>query len=278
MPRKESREDLPWSMSDMAMSQVSKPAAWNAAAISLSPLLPSSLMMATLCLACAFRTPFGVKAGVKGTVQAGALRTDREAASLSTQVSTHCSLSSSNALSSQTSLRLCTVSPTTSSPLIETVIPLLDLVLPTTPHVMSFLAKRESTSALLASLTSSRKPGSSAKSSSAAECSVKISASRPQLPAKAISRRAVISPPSEMSCPAETFFAKIRLCTISKASLTSVMSSTSGTESPRDPLTWAYALPPRRRLPWARSTWRMTPPSPSFKSGVTTLVMSGQVQ
>jgi len=76
----------------------------------------------------------------------------------------------------------------------------------------------------------------------------RTSMSKPQLPAKAISRAVVRRPPSLTSCPAATYPLARRPCTKTKSARSSFASSTSGVLAPSWLNTWAALLPPMRHL------------------------------
>ena len=132
MPWKLDSDTLFWRRSCMVTSHGSMPAKVTAAAISLSPLLPSSLRMATLTFLLLLRTDPGVHSGLNGTFQAGASLEFCTACSDSTHSDAHWSFSSLNAVASHMALELDTVSCSTISPLTEIQMSLEAEVDPTT--------------------------------------------------------------------------------------------------------------------------------------------------
>mmetsp|Transcript_106531 Transcript_106531/g.301279 ORF Transcript_106531/g.301279 Transcript_106531/m.301279 type:complete len:225 (-) Transcript_106531:2700-3374(-) len=224
----------------MVTSQHSKPASLKAAAISRSPLLPSSRMMAILgawLLNC--QQGFGL-----GTVACttGVQRTAMLLCSCSTHAGLACSISSENELLSHMS-RSSVIFPSNST------CPDLPTILTTSRAQGSPIFTHETpadlysaiTASTLPAATSSRRPSSSWKSAwsvvSPATSGLDTSSVSPQLPAKAISSAAPARPPSLRSWPAETSRLPISSCVTLKAlfkpSATGV-SQSAGT-SPRCP-------------------------------------------
>uniref|UniRef100_A0A0A9ECQ2 Similar to phosphoribosylformylglycinamidine synthase n=1 Tax=Arundo donax TaxID=35708 RepID=A0A0A9ECQ2_ARUDO len=103
------------------MSHGSKPAAWNAADISLSLLLPSSRMTATFGFVAAVNSILSVNLGVNDNFHEGDVRLFKPSFSSLTQDFSRCSSSSWKLVSSHKSLRSevfsfrCTSPSTTSS-------------------------------------------------------------------------------------------------------------------------------------------------------------------
>jgi len=99
------REDFPAKRSDIVISHGSNPAAWNAAAISLSPLLPSSRMMATFGFEEAVNSFPSVNLGVKDRDHDGDVLHFSPSFSSLTQDFRRCNSSSWKLVSSHRSLR-----------------------------------------------------------------------------------------------------------------------------------------------------------------------------
>mmetsp|Transcript_11358 Transcript_11358/g.26601 ORF Transcript_11358/g.26601 Transcript_11358/m.26601 type:complete len:235 (-) Transcript_11358:1041-1745(-) len=102
-----------------------------------------------------------------------------------------------------------------------------------------------------------------------------------QLPAKAISRSVVTSPPSDRSWPDRTVPFSMRSWTARKVPLSGPKSSTSGLSLPIWPYTWARLEPPHLAFPQPRSTnsRAVLPPHRlgHLRSGVTVFRTSGHV-
>mmetsp|Transcript_42935 Transcript_42935/g.128887 ORF Transcript_42935/g.128887 Transcript_42935/m.128887 type:complete len:445 (+) Transcript_42935:1310-2644(+) len=280
IPRNESRLARPLTRSDIVMSHGSIPPANAAAAISRSPLEPSSRMTATRTLSVASSFALAVNSGLYGRAHFGAVRVACTACSASTHSSAHCSRSSANAVASHTS-RIAAVLPDTATlPATETEMSAAAVVLPITDAATPAAAYLAATESAWLAGTSRMRPSSSAKSAANTLCGsdagVGKSATTPQLPANAISMSVVTMPPSLMSWPAAMTPSSMSACVVSHMPLRAA-DVTSGESLPIWRYACASAEPPRRRRPAPRSTCTSAPPSPSFKSGVTTLVMSGQL-
>mmetsp|Transcript_19636 Transcript_19636/g.66816 ORF Transcript_19636/g.66816 Transcript_19636/m.66816 type:complete len:395 (+) Transcript_19636:731-1915(+) len=277
-PRKRSSVMRPCSRSDMVTSHGSKPAAWKAAAISRSPLLPSSRSTATLTLSAFSMTAASVLAGVMPHDHDGPTRAARPACSSATVAWLACSRSRWKDVSSHSSRRAGVVPSTHASPPTLTATLSPASVVPSLTSGTSAAAYAASTAATSASSTSTTSPSSSAKSAASwPSAAAGRSTVMPQLPANAISRSAVTRPPSLTSWPDASLPSATSACVASQPRLNICTSSMSGTSSPAWSYTCASAEPPRRRLPAARSTSMSWPRPGSFRSGVTVAVISGHV-
>mmetsp|Transcript_11691 Transcript_11691/g.50001 ORF Transcript_11691/g.50001 Transcript_11691/m.50001 type:complete len:373 (+) Transcript_11691:1680-2798(+) len=258
------------------------PALWIAAAISRSPLLPSSRRIATRTLSVFDMTASEVRSGAYVRCHAGASRCRRDASSAATVASELCRRSSANDVASHVSRRSATAaSTTTTSPARTTARPSL-VDDPTSETVTPAAAYVASTSWRFSWDTSRKRASSSAKS---ADCQSPSSLTGrvTSIPAvgcgNAISKTEVTNPPSDTSCPAAILRSATKVCVASQAFLKYETSSISGATSPIWPYACAKAEPPRRLLPSLEpnSTSRMCDAPGVFKSGVTVLVTSGTV-
>mmetsp|Transcript_52327 Transcript_52327/g.162369 ORF Transcript_52327/g.162369 Transcript_52327/m.162369 type:complete len:288 (-) Transcript_52327:829-1692(-) len=285
----------PLAKSDMVTSQASKPANRKAAAISRSPLLPSSRTMATfgaLLASCHCGLGLGTAAWMKGVQREAILR-----CSCSTQAGLACNISRAKELLSHMS-RSSVILPSNSSP---PALPTMDTL---SSALVSPILTQETPAAVYASwtvfacasATSITRPSSSWNSA----CRVVAPASSgderstltPQLPANAISRTAAASPPSLRSWPAEMTRLAMRSCVTLKAFFK--VSATSGSQSagtsPRWPKQWAAMEPPQRarsvpaictrksEASFGDGSPRDRFPRGRFRSGVTVRVTSGLPQ
>mmetsp|Transcript_1373 Transcript_1373/g.3213 ORF Transcript_1373/g.3213 Transcript_1373/m.3213 type:complete len:305 (-) Transcript_1373:1023-1937(-) len=280
MPRKLSREARPLSRSLMVMSHGSIPAACTAAAISRSPLLPSSRRTATRTLLVAAMTSGNVLAGVKLRFHTGLVRPARLAASASTHSSAACRRSSTKEVASQASRSTGMLSASTGLPPTATATLWSAAVEPIAVTVRPAALNAATTASSFSGETSTRRPSSSANSaarsppcSPAGACG--RSRLRPVLPANAISSAATTRPPSLTSWPALIRRPSSSDCVVSNAAL-SAAEPMSGTSLPSWLVACASAEPPRRRRPSPRSTSSRRPEPGSLRSGVTVSVMSGQ--
>mmetsp|Transcript_7756 Transcript_7756/g.22031 ORF Transcript_7756/g.22031 Transcript_7756/m.22031 type:complete len:222 (-) Transcript_7756:2582-3247(-) len=221
----------------MVTSQGSKPAACRAAAISRSPLLPSSLSTATRTLSSRARISGSVASGVNDSRHSGAVRSARPLSSCATHPSAHCRRSSRKAVSSHAARSSCTELEICRAPPAATSTCCAARVRPRrTQGTPASSRNKVCTRATSFSATSSTRPSSSANMAAitSPEGSGR-STSTPQLPAKAISRTAVASPPSLTSWPALMTRASISCCVASKALLKAPTLSMSGETSPSWP-------------------------------------------
>mmetsp|Transcript_15434 Transcript_15434/g.64079 ORF Transcript_15434/g.64079 Transcript_15434/m.64079 type:complete len:271 (+) Transcript_15434:1423-2235(+) len=244
-PRKSSSLACPWMRSDMVTSCGASPAMCSAAAISRSPLEPSSRMTATLWRGAPSATSGRSSNGTRhGTPPAVPLVTRARSDATASGVRWRRSIAQ---LVASHSSRSAAVSPTmATAPPTDTVTSLVASVRPTGTHGTSFAAKRAATASASASATSSTRPSSSAKSAASvapepvpptAAASASLagggrSHSMPQSPPKAISSSVVAMPPSEMSCPEAIRPSSRRGCMVSYRRRMMLTSSRSGHSAP----------------------------------------------
>mmetsp|Transcript_35430 Transcript_35430/g.79943 ORF Transcript_35430/g.79943 Transcript_35430/m.79943 type:complete len:590 (-) Transcript_35430:560-2329(-) len=293
-PLKSARSAFPASRSETVRSHASRPAAWKAAHISRSPLLPSWRSTATLC-----RPPTGGSTRTpwvrwKGMEYVGPVRCFRPSRSWSTQAGVLWRRSSAKLVASHASRSSgIEAGPTTAAPHERKVTTGEASVRPSTltTRAPSALVRRPRTAAKFSSATSSTMPASSEKSaampadtpswaSSIPPPAPPTSTSRPQFPLKAISSKVTTSPPSLRSCPASTSRSASSDCTHSNeaAKTSSPCGVRSGDSFPIWPYTCARADPPRRLFESrSRSSSKSVEWPGRFRSGVTVRVKSGQV-
>ena len=208
----------------MVTSHASNPAIWKLATISLSPLLPSSLIMATL----GWLSLSGDDGtGSNDSLYSGARLLQRPASSSITHCGLFCSRSSWKLVASQISRKSTILCSNTTSP------PTRTDTTASSPNPAAFPIKRQGTSferkafmmiSVSSSFTSKTIPNSSANRTSATLFTVAVkfsghgtSMDRPQLPAKAISTRVVTSPPSLTSWPETIRLWDISSCVVLNA-------------------------------------------------------------
>mmetsp|Transcript_10641 Transcript_10641/g.26443 ORF Transcript_10641/g.26443 Transcript_10641/m.26443 type:complete len:248 (+) Transcript_10641:1319-2062(+) len=225
------------------------PAAYSAAAISRSPLVPSCRSTATGAPPDAESAAVGF--GANESCHTGGVRARSPAASSLVHSSLACSFSNSAPVASHASRKSTIAALSTTLPAAFTCTRLSPVAVPTRSHETPADAKAASTAAALAGATSMTMLGSSAKSAAitSAPAGTGRSRSRPRSPAKAISRRATRMPPSLTSWPASKLRLRSSDCTALKAAASFSGDSTSGGVSPSWPKTCARDVPPRRRLP-----------------------------
>ena len=280
----------PASRSVMVTSCTSKPASSSTAAISRSPLVPSSRSTATRGLAPGARasSASGVGAGEYVSRHSGGARVARPAASCATHTGLAWRASSWKDVASHVSRSAAMgASSTRAPPTVTVTAPSGAPGAPTGAAGTSATANACSTAASAASSTSSSQPSSSANSGPSTPASPPAggggSSSRsPVLPANAISSAATSSPPSLMSCsasrPPAAGPAASSAWIALKPRTSSAGSSQSGTCAPLPtaPNTWPSAEQPMRARPPDRSTCTsVEPPDGALRSGVSVAPTSG---